>query len=464
MEINEVTPNITKNESEISFEGESSARDENLEDDSTGSEKISFQLSLNETPEIIENKADARLDKILADQMIEELSIEEMKSLINQLDLRKEGSLKGVINVEQMASVLNDAPSELAVEVLRGIDWYHASQVITKMRDMEAVGALYKHKKSTDKFTQSDVVAIRSEWSVSHAVSVLRKSNIDSNKLQNLFVVDTQGKLVGSVDLPDLIFSDLNHKVIDVMNPNVISVIQGTDKNECAKIMDSNELRALAVIDTEGVLQGIIPIEQVIHLVEQEASKDMFKMVGMSLDEKVIGPIKNSFKRRLPWLIINLSTVLFAGFVLSLFTEHVKRMPVLVIFLPVIIGQAGIAGTQTLTLVVRALALGEVTTKDTKKILYRELFLSVIQGICVTIFLFIIIFLWKSDINLALLVGFAMLLNLLVAGLAGVIVPIFMKTINLDPASSSAVIVTTFTDIAGILLYMGLASFIILSL
>ncbi|SVC62027.1 uncharacterized protein METZ01_LOCUS314881, partial [marine metagenome] len=288
MEINEVTPNIIKNEPEIFLEEESSARDENLESDSTSREKISFQLSLDETPEIVSNKADARLDKILADQMIEELSIEEMKSLINQLNLRKEGSLQGVINVEQMASVLNDAPSELAVEVLRGIDWYHASQVITKMRDMEAVGALYKHKKSIDEFTQSDVVAIRSEWSVSHAVSVLRKSNIDSNKLQNLFVVDTQGKLVGSVDLPDLIFSDLKNKIIDVMNPNVISVVKGTDKNECAKIMDNNELRALAVIDTEGVLQGIIPIEQVIHLVEQEASKDMFKMVGMSLDEKVI--------------------------------------------------------------------------------------------------------------------------------------------------------------------------------
>jgi len=130
----------------------------------------------------------------------------------------------------------------------------------------------------------------------------------------------------------------------------------------------------------------------------------------------------------------------------------------------VIIGQAGIAGTQTLTLVVRALALGEVTTKDTRNILNRELFLSVIQGLLVTFLLFIVIYIWKSNFNLAALVGGAMLLNLFVAGLMGVIVPIFMKTVNLDPASSSAVIVTTFTDIAGVLVYMGLASLIIFGL
>jgi magnesium transporter len=248
------------------------------------------------------------------------------------------------------------------------------------------------------------------------------------------------------------------------MDSKIIYVDSETDKKECARIMDQNGLRALAVTSQEGVLEGVISIEEVVHLVEEEATNDMFKMVGMSIDDKVVGPIKNSFKRRLPWLIINLGTVLFAGFVLSLFTEHVRQMPVLAVFLPVIIGQAGIAGTQTLTLVVRALALGEVTTKDTKQILYRELFLSVIQGICVTLLLFAVILVWKSDLNLAALVAFAMLLNLFVAGLTGVIVPIFMKTVNLDPASSSAVIVTTFTDIAGVLLYMGLASAIILNI
>jgi len=422
---------------------------------------ISFQLSLDETPEYVSKNLDSDLNQALSEQMLEDLSVDELKGVIGQLNLKKHDTDKGIINVDQLASVLNEAPPELAAEVLRGIDWYHASQVITKIRDMEAVGKLYKYQKQPDEFMKPDFVAIRSEWTVSHTVSVLRKSNISSNKLQNLFVVDAKGKLVGSIDISDLIFADLIQSVFEVMKPNIISVGADTDKKECANIMDKHGLRALAVTSEEGILEGVISIEEVVHLVEQEATKDMFNMVGMSIDDKVIGPIKNSFKRRLPWLIINLGTVLFAGFILSLFTDHIRQMPVLAVFLPVIIGQAGIAGTQTLTLVVRALALGEVTTKDTRNILNRELFLAVIQGLSVTLLLFIVIYIWKSDFNLAILVGGAMLLNLFVAGLMGVIVPIFMKTVNLDPASSSAVIVTTFTDIGGVLLYMGLASAII---
>ncbi len=432
--------------------------------DSSDPRGISFQLSLDETPDLVSKNTDIEVNQALSEQMIEDLTIDEMKSVIGQLNLKKHDSDKGLINVDQLASVLNDAPPELAAEVLRGIDWYHASQVISKIRDMEAVGKLYRYQKPSDEFMKHDFVAIRSAWSVSHTVSVLRKSNISSNKLQNLFVVDAKGKLVGSIDISDLIFANLTQSVFEVMKPNLISVTVDTDKKECANIMDKHGLRALAVTNKEGILEGVISIEEVIHLVEQEATKDMFNMVGMSIDDKVIGPIKNSFKRRLPWLIINLGTVLFAGFILSLFTNHVKQMPVLAVFLPVIIGQAGIAGTQTLTLVVRALALGEVTTKDTRNILNRELFLSVIQGLSVTFLLFIVVYIWKSDLNLAMLVGGAMLLNLFVAGLMGVIVPIFMKTVNLDPASSSAVIVTTFTDIAGVLLYMGLASLIIFGL
>ena len=432
--------------------------------DSLDSGGISFQLSLDETPELVSKNSDIEVNQALSEQMIEDLTIDELKSVIGQLNLKKNDSDKGLINVDQLASVLNEAPPELAAEVLRGIDWYHASQVISKIRDMEGVGKLYKYQKPSDDFMKHDFVAIRSAWSVSHTVSVLRKSNISSNKLQNLFVVDSKGKLVGSINISDLIFANLTQSVSEVMKPNIISVTADVDKKECAHIMDEHGLRALAVTNEDGILEGVISIEEVIHLVEQEATKDMFNMVGMSIDDKVIGPIKNSFKRRLPWLIINLGTVLFAGFILSLFTNHVRQMPVLAVFLPVIIGQAGIAGTQTLTLVVRALALGEVTTKDTRNILNRELFLSVIQGLLVTLLLFIVIYIWKSDFNLAALVGGAMLLNLFVAGLMGVIVPIFMKTVNLDPASSSAVIVTTFTDIAGVLVYMGLASLIIFGL
>ena len=169
--------------------------------DSLDSGGISFQLSLDETPELVSKNSDVEINQALSEQMIEDLTIDELKSVIGQLNLKKHDSDKGLINVDQLASVLNEAPPELAAEVLRGIDWYHASQVISKIRDMEGVGKLYKYQKPSDDFMKHDFVAIRSAWSVSHTVSVLRKSNISSNKLQNLFVVDAKGKLVGSINI-----------------------------------------------------------------------------------------------------------------------------------------------------------------------------------------------------------------------------------------------------------------------
>ena len=152
---------------------------------------------------------------------------------------------------------------------------------------------------------------------------------------------------------------------------------------------------------------------------------------------------------------------MLAGFVLSLFSSSLTRFSVLAIFLPVVMGQAGIAGTQTLTLVVRSLALGDITTADTRKILIREGILALIQGFCVTVLLFGVVLLWKSELFLALLVATAMLLNLFVAAAGGVLVPIAMKYFKMDPASSSAVVVTTMTDIAGIVVYLGLANLMV---
>ena len=360
-----------------------------------------------------------------------------------------------------MASVLNDASPELAAEILRGIDWAHASQIIAKIRDRSAVGNLYRLSPGAEGLMKAEVVGLRSEWPISHALSVLRKSGLNSPDLQNLFVVDKGGLLLGSIDLPDLVFSDPRKHVRDVMSINTVSVELGTDREKCARLMETHGLRAIPVVNNSGVLQGVISIEELVQVAEDEATEDMFKMVGMSIQDRVIGPLKSSFKRRLPWLAINLGTVLLAGFVLSLFSSSLTRFSVLAIFLPVVMGQAGIAGTQTLTLVVRSLALGDITTADTRKILIREGILALIQGFCVTVLLFGVVLLWKSELFLALLVATAMLLNLFVAAAGGVLVPIAMKYFKMDPASSSAVVVTTMTDIAGIVVYLGLANLMV---
>ncbi|NQU97227.1 MAG: magnesium transporter, partial [Chloroflexi bacterium] len=204
--------------------------------------------------------------------------------------------------------------------------------------------------------------------------------------------------------------------------------------------------------------QGAIAVEDLVQVAEEEATEDMFKMFGLGGEDRPLGPFLASVRSRLPWLLVNLGTVLLAGFVLSVFEPTFDRLAILVVFLPVVMGQAGIAGTQTLTLIVRSLALGEVTTADTRRLLLREVSLAAAQWLTVCVILGGIAWVWRQDVYLALVVGGAMALNLLVAAAAGVLVPLGMRAARIDPATSSVVVVTTLTDICGIAVYLGLAT------
>ena len=190
----------------------------------------------------------------------------------------------------------------------------------------------------------------------------------------------------------------------------------------------------------------------------------MFKMFGLGGEDRAYGSLVTSLRSRLPWLFVNLGTVLMAGLMLSLFASTLGHMTLLAVFLPVVMGQAGITGTQTLTLIVRSLSLGDVSTSDTRRLLKREVILAVAQGATVGVLLGVIVWAWQHSLVLAFVVAGAMVFNLLVAAAGGVLVPLGMKAARIDPASSSVVLVTTLTDVAGIVLYLGLATLLLTAL
>ncbi|HJN59123.1 MAG TPA: CBS domain-containing protein, partial [Dehalococcoidia bacterium] len=246
--------------------------------------KVSFQLSFEEknldknTPFVPKKE-----ENLINQELLDGLSNKELKEIISHIQLRRDSP--ALINIDQMASVLNDASPELAAEILRGIDWAHASQIIAKIRDRTAVGNLYRLSPGAEGLMKAEVVGMRSEWPISHALSVLRKSGLKSADLQNLFVVDKGGLLLGSIDLPDLVFSDPRKHVRDVMSINVVSVELGTDREHCARLMETHGLRAIPVVNKSGILQGVISIEELVQVAEDEATEDMFKMVGMSIQD-----------------------------------------------------------------------------------------------------------------------------------------------------------------------------------
>jgi magnesium transporter len=212
---------------------------------------------------------------------------------------------------------------------------------------------------------------------------VLRNSGLEPEDMRQLFAVDDEGLLVGVLELPDLVFARAGSKVSDVMNADVVSVEAGTDQEDAARLMQRYEIRSIPVVDSDGRLEGTIAIEDLVDVVESEATEDMFRMLGVQGDARAVDSVRGSVRNRLLWLMINLTTLLATGLVLSLFTKTLNSLTILAVFLPVVMGQAGIAGTQTLTIIVRSMAIGETATGDARRLLVREALLAIAQGVVI---------------------------------------------------------------------------------
>ena len=234
-----------------------------------------------------------------------------------------------------------------------------------------------------------------------------------------------------------------------------------TDQEEVARIMERYDIHSLPVIDDSNRIVGMVVIDDIIDVFEDEATEDMFRMIGVDEGERALGPFWRSVRSRLPWLCVNLATAIAAGLIITLFQSTLTRAIALAAFLPVIAGQGGIAGTQTLTLIVRSIALGELATGNAKRLLLKELGLGLVHGIVVGLLVGGIAFAWRGNPWFALVAGVAMMANMMVAGISGVLVPLGFRALKIDPALGSAVAVTTATDVIGFFIYLGLATLMI---
>lgn len=393
------------------------------------------------------------------DALVQAISPSDLAVLLENLDPSNLLPVASALAPEQLAEVLDATPPDVAADLLRSMEWDDASRVLALMRDRKGVGAVLIYPdENAGGIMSPQVAAVRDSVNVTRALSILRNLPYPRTSVRDLFVVDDSGVLVGRLDLADLVFAHPSRRIRDLMDRDVVYVETGTDQEECARLMSRYDLRSLPVVDAAGHLEGAISIEDIVDVAEAEATEDMYKMIGVEPGARVLGPIKEAVRSRFPWLIINLATALLSGFLLSLFASTIQKSAIVAAFVPTITGQGGIAGTQTLTLIVRSLALGEVTTGDALKLLLREGYLSILQGVAQSILLGAIVWLWRDDFSLGLVVAIALQANLLVAAFGGVLVPLGLKAVRIDPATSSAVIVTTLTDSAGIVVYLSIVT------
>jgi magnesium transporter len=276
-----------------------------------------------------------------------------------------------------------------------------------------------------------------------------------------LYIIDNRRHLVGVASLRRLLLVPPSTPLKRIMTTDIISVRVDMDQEEVARQVASYNLLAIPVVDNENKLVGVITVDDVIDVIKDEATEDVYRLAGVSGDDRVFTRPSESLRKRLPWLQVNLVTALVAASVVAIFEGSIERWTTLAVFMPVVAGMGGNAAMQTLTVIVRGIALGELTFANTRKALLKEALVGLGNGIGVGVVAALVVWLWKGNAWLGLVIGSAMIINMFVAATAGTLIPLGLRALKVDPALASSVFITTLTDVFGFLSFLGLATLVL---
>jgi magnesium transporter len=363
-------------------------------------------------------------------------------------------------SAEEIAKLLQEIPSDDAAALIDYLPEELSREVLELMRRRESgqVESLLEYGEQTaGRIMNPSVFALSEDLTVGEAITALQSSR-DVEMVFYLYVVDARRHLVGVTSLRRLLLVAPETPLKRIMTPDVISVRVDTDQEEVARHVASYNLLAVPVVDEENKLVGVITVDDVIDVIKDEATEDLLRLAGVSGDERVATPAVESLRKRLPWLGVNLVTAFLSASVVALFEGTISQATALAVFMPIVAGMGGNAGTQTLTVVVRALALGELSWANARKALFKEVSVGLGNGLVLGILAAAIAWLAKGDPMLGLLLGMAMVCNMVVAATAGTLVPLGLKALKVDPALASSVFITTFTDVVGFASFLGFAT------
>ena len=413
-----------------------------------------------------------------ADQadIFEELSKNDQSELLPRLnpedsadileELRDEVAIEAasLLKEAELTRIMNEMEPDEAADLLGDMTPDQAAATLSSIKDAAEIRPLLEHEDETagGLMTSVDVV-LHQDITAQEAINHLKANLPGAELAYYLYVVDGDMKLVGVVSLLQIIIASSDTCIADIMNPEVISVFADTDQEATARLMARYDLLALPVVDPNYQLLGVITHDDMVDVLEEEETEDIYRLGGVP-DEKVSPTVapQIALRARLPWLILNMGTALLSALVLSLFEDTIAQLAVLAVFFPIVAGVSGSAGTQTLTVTVRGLALGEVSPQDGIPALTREVLIGLANGIVLGTLIALIALIWKDSPMLGLVVGVATFLNMIAAGFAGVLVPMGMSVIKLDPALASPVLVSTLTDTLGYLIYLSIATVVLL--
>ncbi len=368
---------------------------------------------------------------------------------------------------QEIIDIFSHMAADDITDILGLLKIQKRKELLRHMKQDEAIvlkNLLGYDKESAGGIMTTEYLVLNKNLTTAQALSKIKDIAPDTETIDTIFVSDNNKKLVGNVDLRDILSAPRETKLVEIMDDNIVKVTADVDQEIVAQKVSKYDLTVIPVINKKGILIGIITVDDIIDVIEAENTEDMFKMVGVHEEESVNSPLFKSVKRRLPWMFINLFTAFLATFTVSYFEDVITQVVALAAAMPLVAGMGGNSGNQTLSVVIRGIALGDIDFKENWKLVFKQGMIGVINGAATGFFTGIILYLMYGNYYLGIIIFLAMMLNLLVAGMFGFLIPLTLQSLGVDPALASAIFLTTVTDVFGFFAFLGLAKLFLIYL
>ena len=435
-------------------------------------ERIENLLDRGDTPAVVRilrrlHPADSsellyRLSAEVQNLILQELPWEEVADVLEELNQEEMAEVVQSLTVTELASVLDEMEPDMAADLIGELDDEHTAQLLNEMEAAARVVPLLAHAEdSAGGIMNFPHHMLRRQMTVGQAMQFLRESYEDEHDLYYLYVLDNQ-QLAGIVSLRMIILADPDDRLGDIVDADVLTVRADADQEEVARLLSRYNLLAVPVVDEEDHLLGIVTVDDVVDVLEEEATEDIYRLAQVSEEAVIFSSMPRAIRTRLPWLVVNLGTALISSTVVARFAGTIAAVAILAALMPVVAAQGGNAGNQSMTIIVRSLALGQIHVKDFWRVFIHEIGLGLLHGLLLGLLLAGVVWFWLGNLVLRAVIGAALLGNFFVAAVVGVLVPMTLHRVGVDPAFGSSMIVTAATDILGFTLFLGLASYFIL--
>ncbi len=454
---------------------------------STGNKKVNLDFNkefISTFSNNIENRNVDFINQTLNDlhaadiaNLIENLNIETRTKLIEiesfnidpeifiELNESVQSEVLQQLSIDSLTKIIRRLESDNAIKILENINKDTKEKVLEKLPPKDKFllqeGLSYPED-SAARIMQREFTAVPSNWTVGQTIDYLREDKDLPEEFLEIFIVDNDFKPIGTVPSSRVLRTPRDSKMNSIMAEMPVLISVNMDKEEVGHAFENYNLVSAGVVNKENKLVGMITADDVVTVVQEEAEEDALRLAGVG-DEEITDSVLLKTKRRFNWLLLNLFTALLATWVISFFGASIEQMVALAFLMPIVASMGGNAGMQTLAVTIRAIATQELSKSNFNRVVGKEFLIGILNGVIFAIITAVIVQLWFKDINLSLLIGISMILNMIVAGLFGILVPVSLKKMNIDPALASSVFVTTITDVIGFLSFLGLGSYYFLN-